>query len=776
MKNSITAQFGSKKDASLARNSIFDTFVWGARTLAEQSGLHWDIPLDGAGVALPDHAWDLRKLVNDGRPQPSKLQTFSQSESALRELSEAGLRNIDIAVIEPVSVAWQDLIKAHAIEHILVRGKTPAYIQQAANAWRFLATVANKEPWLVTADDVILACKLSDKCQPSGGRSVVLISLFSSFVDTLHLFDACPLKPLISSTVKGSKKRVNLNSVAAGPSRKLADRKKEQRLPELRAFWELVRIVFTESPRSFNDALRFAMVKILLFTGLRVGEVVLLPLDCLRTRAFFDAKGRSAGDVGGISDSLSLRHFAEKQGTTALYEATQHVPEIFREELEKTIELVISLTAPLRATLEAQCASGRIFPMYKESDLVEVTEMYTRVTGCSVYIRDPDASVREAVERYRQRWDVEELQPLAELQSGATRLSPAVSAFYDAKARSAGLVVRDSSGEPDNSHGLRGKKVLVGDAERFIAAQLPNRISHLSPLRLENGEPLEPWKMLFLFPKEINQARTGLPTDPRYVAGVDIAEQAFLQQVLGGSKGIESLFSVYGKTEEDKILSIKSHSLRHLQNTELFRLGIADTVISKRFNRRSVVQSYEYDHRSLAEELDQLELPDAWADIIGSEKVATVAKLIEMGRTQGPIVREFKRIQAEEGDDAALRFLVAEADGFHATPYGFCLNSFTVDPCPKHLECFTGCRHLSATDLPENRRNVVVLHGRLKQALEKAEARPPGSVGRENQIAHGRTRLEGVERLMTTRPGAQVFPEGPDLSQPNQPRSVLYGT
>ncbi|WP_229490829.1 hypothetical protein [Pseudoduganella namucuonensis] len=38
-----------------------------------------------------------------------------------------------------------------------------------------------------------------------------------------------------------------------------------------------------------------------------------------------------------------------------------------------------------------------------------------------------------------------------------------------------------------------------------------------------------------------------------------------------------------------------------------------------------------------------------------------------------------------------------EADGFHASPYGHCLNSFTVDPCPKHLECFANCRHLSAT-------------------------------------------------------------------------------
>jgi len=776
MPNKISMTTRMKPNDIPERNRRFDLLVREARALAERSAIDWGITLDATGVALPGQGWDLRKLAKDGRPRPLKLQVFSQSKAALCELSEAGLRQGHIEITGPVSEAWQDIIKAHTLEHIVVRKKSPAYTQQSSNAWRFLATVANKEPWLVTADDIVLACELSNRCQPSGGRTTVLVSLISTFVDPLHLFDTCPLKPLVSRAINQDKKRSDFDVAAKTSSRKLADRKNEKRLPEQRAFWELVRIVFTERPLSFNDALRFAMVKISMFTGLRLGEVALLPLDCQRTRAYFDANGRNPEDVGGISNSLSLRHFAEKQGTTALYETTQFVPEIFRDALEDTLNHVAELTAPLRATLKAQYESGRIFPMYKKEELVDVAEMYTRVTGCAVWVRKPTAEIQEVLRRYKQHWDVKELGPLGKLQSELTMVSAAVGAFYNQDARRAGLLVRDSSGTRDDSLGLRGKVVLVDDVERFMLNRLPNRGSHLTPIARANGEPLAPWELLFLFPKEIGGHRDRLPVDPRFLAGVDIADQAFLQSALGGSEREESLFSIYGKTEEDKALSLKSHSLRHLQNTELFRLGVADTIISKRFNRRSVTQSYEYDHRSLAEELDELELPDAWTDILGSDKAATVAKLIESGRAQGPIVREFKRIQAEEGDEAALRFLSAEADGFHATPYGFCLNSFTVDPCPKHLECFTGCRHLSATDLPENRRNIVVLHGRLKQALDKAEARPYGSVGRENQIAHGKARLDGVERLMATRPGTQVFPGGADLSQSNSPRSVLHGT
>ena len=53
----------------------------------------------------------------------------------------------------------------------------------------------------------------------------------------------------------------------------LEERKHAEKLPERRAFWELVRIVFTERPKSFLDLLRFAQAKTLILSGLRDGEV-----------------------------------------------------------------------------------------------------------------------------------------------------------------------------------------------------------------------------------------------------------------------------------------------------------------------------------------------------------------------------------------------------------------------------------------------------------------------------------------------------------------------
>jgi hypothetical protein len=183
------------------------------------------------------------------------------------------------------------------------------------------------------------------------------------------------------------------------------------------------------------------------------------------------------------------------------------------------------------------------------------------------------------------------------------------------------------------------------------------------------------------------------------------------------------------------------------------------------------------------------------------EKSATILRLMKSGKARGPIVDAFKQIQLAAGEDAAIDYLAVEADGFHSTPYGHCISSFTVDPCRKHLECFTGCKHLSATDLTQTRHNLVQLETRFALAIKVIEERKSsslgennpmqiqakselskglpgtmqvseqtiqqrisGSVGLDNQLAHAKVRLEGVRKLLETAPGQLVFPDGADLS------------
>lgn len=758
-------------------NPNFSAFIEQAKRIAAGAGFHWGMQVNAAGNAAKGFEWDLRRMANDGRPKKLILRTFAECEDALQVMERRGILDGSRQAF-PVSKAWQDLIKAYTIEHVLVRKKSIQHVNAAAAALRFVATVSRREPWETTAEDLRLACEISDELQPSRGRTIVIRGFISTVVDPLHLFNACPLSGLLPRPEKMPAGRARFVQTTKKLVKTLSERKAEEKLPERRAFWELVRIVFTEKPLTFNDALRFAMIKVLLFTGLRVGEVANLPLDWKRTRAYVDDSGRPAGELGGISESLLIRHFAEKQDNNKLYEESQFVTDIFRAQLESTLDEVAALTAPLRTTLKAQYESGRIFPMYVPDQLVDSVEMYVRMSGNPVWAATPSPEVEVAISRYVDSFDPRELADIQALQASTVVLSTAVSRYFSPKRRDLGLVPRCADGSR-SERGIRGTYLRISEVEAFVLMHQPTKVSDLNPLLLDNGSTIAPWEMLFLMPKRaVGAGRGQTIIDPVMASSVGIADTALLHTALG-AEALEatSLFNLYGQTDEDRKLSINSHAFRHLQNTELFRMGVADTIISKRFNRRSVARSYDYDHRSLAEELDQIELPEEWELMLGASRAATVAKMIQAGRANGPIVREFKSIQTREGDEAALRFLAVEADGFHATPYGTCLNSFTVDPCPKHLECFSGCRHLSATNLPQHQENILKLHGRLKIALESAQARPEGTVGKANQIAHATERLKGVEALIATLPGQSVFPEGKDLSGASavERQSVLYG-
>lgn len=205
-------------------------------------------------------------------------------------------------------------------------------------------------------------------------------------------------------------------------------------------------------------------------------------------------------------------------------------------------------------------------------------------------------------------------------------------------------------------------------------------------------------------------------------------------------------------------------------NTELFRLGVPDTVITQQFGRTNVAQSYEYDHRSLAEKLEFVRIPRIATDVIkpGSFQ-ELIAKMVVGGMVPtSHIAQSFKAIQAASGDQAAYRYLAASSDGFHVTPYGFCVNSFSMNPCARHLKCFDNCKHFTASGLPEHTVTLQSLRAQLAAMREAAASKPANTVGRRNQIAHADTLLAGVDAALRAEPRTSVFGGDVDHSRPRE--------
>lgn len=770
-------------------NEHYKTFVEFGRQLATAHEVNWSMRLMQDGIVAKEDAWNLTQLVNDSPPPIHWIRDFGYDEKALEHLNVKRIDEGMSALLKsPLSVAWQDFIKAAILEQLFFRRNTTGHVMQnIARPLRVIATCSAKEPWELLVEDISFSIGVANKIQASGKLGDLLLSVVKVVFDANHVADVGQLYPALShlpkTGIKG-RSRAKFTKSKDELRETLEERKRAERLPEKRAFWELTRIVFTERPKSFLDLLRFAQVKVMLLCGLRIGEACLLPADWKRTRDYYDPTGRPAGELGGYSKSLMLRHFAEKQqvensDSIVLFETAQYVPKMFEEILTETLDQVVSATQPLRYTLRYQVENDRILPLFSKDELVSAVDIYTHLTGNPILIKTSDTEQNKYVARYRLDFDPNIFDELRREQKAECSKQVQLNmAFYQYFNRMKGKITfRHANGVSWHGSRFEWSKVYlrIDELEDYISNNLSTKLSDTTSMRLSDGREIAPWQLMFLMPKRaLAEGRNDGLCDVTRTFSVGRFDASMMQQSLGGIHvSVPSLFENYGLTEEDRKLSLNTHSLRHLQNTELFRLGVADTIITKRFNRRSVAQSYEYDHRSLAEELEQIALP-ADVEISLGEKATTVARLIKGGRASGPIVQSFKEIQRTQGDDAAFEFLMVEADGFHSTPYGHCINSFTVDPCPKHLECFAGCRHLTATNLPEYKHNIIVLEGRLKDALREAQARSTKSIGRENQIKHAQDRLLAVQQLLATPEGRPVFPAGPDLSKVESThRSVL---
>lgn len=465
-----------------------------------------------------------------------------------------------------------------------------------ARGVRALFSVTKKSPWDLTSQDLVRVLDL---------QNLPPIALYlRSLVRTMNHAALTVHAPLRIEAV-GERTRQLLTTIK--------ERKEAQKLPEMRALYELARIVFQEAPESHQDLIRFALIRIGLLSGLRLGELIMLPYDCLQWETNVDVvSGRPAGEVGGVTRTLALRYFGEKRDKASpdlLVEDVQWVPERFHKAIVEAVELARRATPELRKALKAQHAQPEL---YANSDL-----------------------------------------------------------------------------------------------RRFKTSE---------------GRTLDTSDMLFLV---LYRHKGPLPGLIASDDGVALPHEGSVRQALGMKTGTRpvSLYMKYSREPDACEMAVNSHSLRHLMNTELFRRGVPDTIITAHFGRESVAQSYEYDHRSLGELLKFVSLPeDAKRVVRPDSPQELIARMVVSGTLQeSHLVRSFKKIQAQEGDRVAFAYLAANADGFHVTPYGYCTNSFSLDPCARHLKCFDSCKHFAVGGAPTQR---IALEDLLSSLRRRAKSRP----------------------------------------------------
>ena len=251
-------------------NPHFAAFVKLGRTLAAEKALNWELVLDDQGVAIDGIGWDLTACIGDVPPPSFYLRDLGTDAKTLKivnaERIACGALPLAAGALSP---AWQHLVKAAVAEQLFVRRNSTSYVYQSiARPLRVLATCVDKNPWELVLDDFLYVTRVAKAIQKSGKLADIIVGLVKVLFDMHHLCDAGQMYGLLGVkrvSVKSVKSRQTLSNDELRST--LEKRKNAERLPARRAFWELVRIVMTERPRSFMDELRFAAIRIMIITG-----------------------------------------------------------------------------------------------------------------------------------------------------------------------------------------------------------------------------------------------------------------------------------------------------------------------------------------------------------------------------------------------------------------------------------------------------------------------------------------------------------------------------
>ncbi len=763
--------------------SSFDQFIEDGKVLAGRHGLSWDVPYDPHTGAIPKaHWWDLGAAAGKVERSRKLISTFAANSSAVAAVrSLTGRDHADV-----MTPAWISFLKATAVHDLFVKGRTPGnFATNISDSLRILAICAgDTPPPLLSASIVSAAYNAALIATPSAKRASTLKALIANWLDGTGIADQRPLAQYCIPDTNNALSLEREERIQITRRRQVDNKRPDalrsdlsqvhyaEKLPNEAALAELIRIVFSARPDTFSDLIRFHQARILLATGFRVGELVSLPSNCLIVEQPAPTNPRLFGPVTPI---VMVRNFAEKQMPAGrgfeLIDAIQHVPPLLVPTVMSSVGTVLRATEPLRRQAKAQRETGSLFPDLRPEALISWTEAYTRASGMmQVTVSEIPQSLKNA---YREAYDVVSLNAIRQHQARAlmsSSVSPRVRDYFRRVENNRGgrSILKDSEGSElvlSNQERLAGRApfVRVGELEEYIREHLKTKLPEQRLSRSDRGDVgLE--DRLFLIPGRARaEAKHDAIIDTERYFSVQSASAQDLELQLGGTEG-GRLFQRYGASEMERCHTINPHSLRHLQNTELFSRGVADTVISRRYNRKGVDQSYVYDHRTLAEHLDEME-PDTarLAKSMLGPKARQAFDLIRGGKITGPVVSAFQRLQREEGDEAAFEFLNAEAGALHFTPYGFCLNSFAASPCVKHLECFNRCNHLVRTDAPEEQKNLTDLSRRYKVHIERLRTKPSRAPNYITQLAHAEERLAGVQAALAQAPGRPVFPDGSSL-------------
>lgn len=519
---------------------------------------------------------------------------------------------------------------------------------------------------------------------------------FSALLETLHLWEV--ISPMKVSWVTPRPEDSERHTLAG-------QEKRREMLPSLEALEALGDLYRSRKELDEMDRLMLCIVGIMVATGLRIGEVLTLPRNCL----FYIGNGSL-----GSRRYFGLRYWPEKGG----------------DERDQDVAWI-----PARA--------GRL-----------VLSMVREVRGITASASTQAKLIVEA----QQHTGLFPLPPGFAMRLHLT---------CEEVARALGLAKSTSATASVRAIGILSERDVHGRQEYFVdpedlRAYLNRRqvvTSHVTSKRrvrqrLDSA----------LFVTHLNQLHATKGTNPLLVSPVRIQ---VVNDALGGrwqranadepgavQRGdefwvclVKSIFARHGYLERDgSAIELTTHMIRHWLVTEASGGGANDALLARWQNRRHVEDLNAYKH------------------LTTEHRVEALRRALHEGTLGGEIAEAYFNL----AEDLREAFLDAQVQHVHVTDVGLCIHDFSRAPCPHHLNCLKGCSDF-VTDRsdPVQNQQLVQLQMRTKDVLEAelAQAEVEGHELSENWIDEHQTVLTNLERIIQIEGEGLVRPFHGERSQ-----------
>lgn len=217
---------------------------------------------------------------------------------------------------------------------------------------------------------------------------------------------------------------------------------------------------------------------------------------------------------------------------------------------------------------------------------------------------------------------------------------------------------------------------------------------------------------------------------------------------LRGSKTIKSIFDRYGYLGRDgQPVTLTSHQIRHLLNTEAQRVGLSDEQIAHWSGRARVSQNAVYDHRTTAERVEQTR--EAVAQVQSAVSLIGSDQGQAKSYSHGPWVVQVVRKPRSASD---IEDIQPHLTGLK-TLYGECHHDWAFAPCEGFVKCLDCSEHAcikgSDEDAATKLERLQVLHRSVLKEVEKARLASQDDVDAQEWLHVQQRHADKVAQLIT---------------------------